>query len=279
MIAPIYRFAEGKQNILHTITAGTQVGAECHRQHRYVKTSYCLSEPIAAVESPHSLPACPESIKYVPYRNSPSFCIAVRKTSPPETERQQILSKASGCRYKPKAWPTSSRILSPRFGQNLVSDNRTPRTISMHRQRSLSHRQICNRFYNLFSEEKNIPKPDCPPPQPRRYRRNNHILLYTDIQALQPSCSSPVSRGTIPAASSNRLLASTKNPSRQLERSGPRTICQNEHTAKNTFSGLPKERKQRHNSVAFILTVPESPLHRTNAVVFRHSVRTIFWEV
>ena len=133
MIAPIYRFAEGKQNILHTITAGTQVGAECHREHRYVKTSYCLSEPIAAVESPHSLPACPGSIKYVPYRSSPSFRIAVRKTSPPETERQQILSKASACRYKPKSWPTSSRILNPRSGQNLVSDNRTPRTISMHR--------------------------------------------------------------------------------------------------------------------------------------------------
>ena len=49
-------------------------------------------------------------------------------------------------------------------------------------------------------------------------------------------------------------FASTKNPSRQLERPGPRTIRQNEHTAKNTFSCLPKERKQRHNSVAFILT-------------------------
>ena len=145
------------------------------------------------------------------------------------------------------AYSQSSIRAKPRIRQPNASHNfNAPITVS--------HRQICNRFYNLFSEEKNIPKPDCPPPQPRRYRRNNHILLYTDIQALQPSCSSPVSRGTIPVTSSNCLLVSTKNPSRQLERSGPRTIRQNEHTAKNTFSCLPKERKQRHNSVAFILT-------------------------
>ena len=122
------------------------------------------------------------------------------------------------------AYSQSSIRAKPRIRQPNASHNfNAPITVS--------HRQICNRFYNLFSEEKNIPKPDCPPPQPRRYRRNNHILLYTDIQALQPSCSSPVSRGTIPAASSNH--PSLRRKTRADNSKGPapdnpseRTYCQ-----------------------------------------------------
>ncbi len=170
------------------------------------------------------------------------------------------------------AYSQSSIRAKPRIRQPNASLNfNAPITVS--------HRQICNRFYNLFSEEKNIPKPDCPPPQPRCYRRNNYILLYTDIQALQPSCSSPVSRGTIPAASSNPPSLRRKTRADNSKGPAPERSVRTNILPKTLFSCLPKERKQRHNSVAFILTVPESPLHLTNAVVFRHSVRTIFWEV
>ena len=49
-------------------------------------------------------------------------------------------------------------------------------------------------------------------------------------------------------------FASTKNPSRQLERPSPGQSVRTNILPKTLFSCLPKERKQRHNSVAFILT-------------------------